>query len=44
MYSSIRINGKRTYRANGGIRVGLSVEPTVSYSSKEKVKMRINVF
>lgn len=30
--------------ANGGLRVGLGVEPTVSYSSEEKAKMLIGVF
>ncbi len=30
--------------ANGGLHVGLGVEPTVSYSSEEKVKMLISVF
>lgn len=30
--------------ANRGLHVGLGVEPTVSYSSEEKVKMLISVF
>lgn len=30
--------------ANGGLHVGLCIEPTVSYSSEEKAKMLINVF
>jgi len=30
--------------ANGGLRVGLSVEPTVSYSSEETEKTLIDVF
>jgi hypothetical protein len=30
--------------ANGGLHVGLCIEPTVSYSSEKKVKMLISVF